>query len=112
MVKKAVIVLVVTLVVLFGAKFGYDYYQDNNTKMSAASLEEITTIERMHEVLDENDVVYVYVGRPNCGDSDDFEEYFIDMMEEKEIDNLYFFNIKDITYKYENSADYKQLLDK
>ncbi len=58
---------------------------------------------------EENEVVYIYVGRPNCGDSDDFEEYFIDMMDKNNIDNLYFFNIQDIV---KDNEDYKKILKK
>lgn len=110
MLKKGIIVFVATLVIAFGAKFGYDYYQDNYTKISKVSVEEIKTVDRMKEVLNENDVVYVYVGRPNCGDSDIFEEYFIDMMKDEDIDNLYFFNIKDINEKYKEDDEYKKIL--
>lgn len=110
MVKKIIITLVATLVVLFSAKFGYDYYQDNVSKMSKIVIDEIETVEEMDLLLSNNEVVYVYVGRPNCGDSDMFEKYFIDMMEENDIDNLYFFNIKSITDSYEDSQEYKDLL--
>ncbi len=110
MIKKVVITLVATLLILFGAKFAYDYYQDNVTKMSSVVVDEVKSVEEMQKLLDDNSEVYVYVGRPNCGDSDDFEEYFIDMMDEYEIDNLYFFNIKDITDELDDSQKHKELL--
>ncbi|MFV0424142.1 MAG: DUF6568 family protein [Bacilli bacterium] len=105
MIKKSIIVLAITLIALFGAKFSYDYYQDNYSKMSDVSVEEITTIDEMNGVLEENETVYVYVGRPNCGDSDDFEEYFVSMMEDNNIDNLYYFNIKSITDEYSENKE-------
>lgn len=111
MIKKSIIVLAITLIALFGAKFSYDYYQDNYSKMSDVSVEEITTIDEMNRVLEENETVYVYVGRPNCGDSDDFEEYFVSMMEDNNIDNLYYFNIKSITDEYSENKEYKEMLD-
>lgn len=110
MLKKSIIVLIATLLILFGVKFGYDYYQDNYSKMSSVSVEEVTTVERMHEVLNENETVYVYVGRPNCGDSDIFEKYFVDLMDENEIDNLYYFNIIDIVEQNRENNEYKEIL--
>lgn len=110
MVKKSIIVLVATMLILFGGKFGYDYYQDNYSKMSKVAVEEITTIERMKEVLSEKETVFVYVGRPNCGDSDIFEKYFIDMMDKEGIDNLYYFNIIEIVKENEEGNKYKEIL--
>ncbi len=110
MVKKSIIVFVTVLILSFVGKFGWTYYNDNYTKMSRVAYREVESIDEMKNIISTNDTVYLYMGRPNCEDSDNFEKYFIDIVEENKIDNLYYFNIKDIYDK--NSVDdmYKTML--
>lgn len=107
----AIAVIFMLGVLFFTRSIPVDYYNDNYSKMSKYASEEVTTIKELRTILDENSTVYVYVGRPSCGDSDEFEEYFIDMMKEDDIDNLVYFNINDIVKEHDFSADYKYVLD-
>ncbi len=107
MIKKFVITFVIVLLVLFGGKYGYEYYQDNFSSMSKY-MKEVNSVSAFEKELASNEVVYVYMGRPNCGDSDMFESYFEGMIKEYKLkDKFVFFNIKDIT---DNDKEYKKLL--
>lgn len=100
-----------TFGMLFVGKYTYDYYQDNVSVMSKVATE-VTEIEEMKKIIEDNEEVYVYMGRPNCGDSDRFEEYFPDIMEDYNVENLYYFNIKDIAEEYADNDQYKTMLEK
>ncbi len=106
---KYFMIVGLTFVLLMGGKFGYDYYNDNVSVMSK-HLKEVDTVQAMEAVIDENSVVYVYMGRPNCGDSDVFEEYFPKLIEGENVDNFYYFNIKDIVSEYKKDGEYKDIL--
>ncbi|MFV0498983.1 MAG: DUF6568 family protein [Bacilli bacterium] len=112
MIKKSVITFVLTLLILFLIKKGVIYYNDNFSKMSKVSYKEITTIDDMDEIINSNKEVYVYMGRANCVVSAAFEKYFVDMVKDNNIDNLYYFNIKEITDQYEINNVYKTMLKK
>ncbi len=111
--KKKIVMLALVMFVTFGLlstfKYGYEYYKDNNSVMSSLATE-VTTIDEMRDIIDNQDVVYVYMGRPNCGDSDEFEEYFPDLMKDYDVDVLYYFNIKDISDEYSSNSEYKEIL--
>lgn len=114
MIKKAIIAFVITICVLIAGKYGYDYFQEQKAEkedtysVMSEYLKEVNSIDEMNKVLDDNEVVYVYMGRPNCGDSDDFEVYFEGMIKEYDLkDKIIYFNIKSIT---DSNDNYKNVL--
>ncbi len=108
--KNRIIIYIAVIALTFGiltaGKFGYQYYKDNYTVMTSLATE-VDNVDEMREIIDSNETVYLYMGRPNCGDSDEFEEYFPDLMEEYDIDNLYYFNIMDLA---KDNSNYKDIL--
>ncbi len=112
-VVQLVLVVIVTVLLLFLGKYFWDYYQDNYSVMGKYAIQ-VNDVEEMEEIIASEEVVYVYMGRPDCGDSDVFEAYFPDLLKEYEIDNLdnfYYFEIKSLTDEYSENQVYKDILE-
>ncbi len=106
---KYVLVFVITIGFLTGGSFAYRYVVDHYSRISNDVSIEVNTIEDMRKIIANEEIVYVYMGRPNCGDSDDFEIYFEKYLQDAPVDFV-FFNIIDIYKKHSLENKYKDIL--
>ena len=72
--KKIIIAAVVCALLVICGYQGYDWYGKNVSKIS----KDLKTmkLEDFKEKVKNKENFYVYVGRPNCGDSKIFEKWF------------------------------------
>ena len=93
--KKAIIAAVICALLVIAGYQGYNWHKENFSKIS----KDLKTMkmEDFKEKVKNKESFYVYVGRPNCGDSKIFEAWFIpkylkgnDKIKEK----IYYMDIK------------------
>lgn len=98
--KKNILMVVIGIVLagaVIGGYYGYGWYQDNVSPIEG-KLPSMTVAEFETKVANKESF-YVYVGRPNCGDSDFFESWFIpDYVEQNDkiANYIYYMDIKDL----------------
>lgn len=93
------ILLAVSLVFNFMLKKDVDAAKKLYTDSYSQSYSRLTALnygEFQKKVADKEEF-YVYVGRPNCGDCKDMEDYFIGFIDEYNLqDKIYYFNCKEL----------------
>ncbi|MGL5295415.1 MAG: thioredoxin family protein [Culicoidibacterales bacterium] len=59
----------------FGGYYGYEWYQDNVTPITNVMTEhDVSTLDTL--IASTSDAI-IYIGDPSCGDSDEFETWFL-----------------------------------
>lgn len=80
--KKSLLLFIGTVVTVLalgiGGYYGYGWYQDNVTPVTQMMEEhDVATLETL--IADTDDAI-IYVGDPSCGDSDIFEDWFLEVL--------------------------------
>ena len=107
--KKAIIAAVICALLVIAGYQGYNWHKENFSKIS----KDLKTMkmEDFKEKVKNKESFYVYVGRPNCGDSKIFEAWFIpkylkgnDKIKEK----IYYMDIKKLVADKANWEIFKK----